>query len=530
MTLNILLGLPFWIGPVAVAAIVIANVVGSGMRSVTFVQAFQYWLKLTAIGDPCPDLAGFVRRRSPPLGGPLPPRVEERTTVAIHDRRRRPGGRARRGYRQRHPRRHARARRRITSAGESHAGRGTTVTLAAGAATPVVAGAPGTGEEMDRFRRRPGRCASAAIRCCSIIVATFLGTMGLPHVLVRFYTNPDGRAARRTALAVHRTAVGCFTLFPTLMGVFARLYVPQLLITGTADAAVLLMPQAAIGGPARATAGRAGGRRCHRRLPGHLVGSAGERRRGAGNRRAARSGARLPDGGPDRRRAAAAARARGVALELSRNVGLVFAVAASTLCPLLVLGIWWRGLTAAGAVCGLLAGGIASGAAAALTLVGGLDDTLLGGWPAVLAGYPAMFSVPLAFVVMIVASRITRAAIPADTSRVFARMHLPERLGHERRARSRRLTRAPFVARDRPLAARLDGLIALPSTHRLHVRKVSRSGRPEPGHSKAGVHQCHRHTLASKTRRRRIEPLSSKRRRARSFRSCEAGCAASCFR
>ena len=36
-------------------------------------------------------------------------------------------------------------------------------------------------------------------------------------------------------------------------------------------------------------------------------------------------------------------------LDLSRNVGLVFAVAASTLCPLLVLGIWWRGLTAAGA-------------------------------------------------------------------------------------------------------------------------------------------------------------------------------------
>ena len=38
-------------------------------------------------------------------------------------------------------------------------------------------------------------------------------------------------------------------------------------------------------------------------------------------------------------------------LELSRSVGLAFAVAASTLCPLLVLGIWWRGLTAAGAGC-----------------------------------------------------------------------------------------------------------------------------------------------------------------------------------
>jgi hypothetical protein len=38
---------------------------------------------------------------------------------------------------------------------------------------------------------------------------------------------------------------------------------------------------------------------------------------------------------------------------LSRNVGLVFAVAASTLCPLLVLGIWWRGLTSTGAISGL---------------------------------------------------------------------------------------------------------------------------------------------------------------------------------
>ena len=52
LTLNILLGLPFWIGPVAVAMIVTANVVGGGMRSITFVQAFQYWLKLTAIATP----------------------------------------------------------------------------------------------------------------------------------------------------------------------------------------------------------------------------------------------------------------------------------------------------------------------------------------------------------------------------------------------------------------------------------------------------------------------------------------------
>ena len=39
-------------------------------------------------------------------------------------------------------------------------------------------------------------------RTYALMIALFLGTMGLPHVLVRFYTNPDGRQARRTALIV----------------------------------------------------------------------------------------------------------------------------------------------------------------------------------------------------------------------------------------------------------------------------------------------------------------------------------------
>jgi Na+(H+)/acetate symporter ActP len=36
-------------------------------------------------------------------------------------------------------------------------------------------------------------------------------------------------------------------------------------------------------------------------------------------------------------------------LDVSLVVGLAFAVAASSFCPLLVLGIWWRGLTHIGA-------------------------------------------------------------------------------------------------------------------------------------------------------------------------------------
>ena len=57
------------------------------------------------------------------------------------------------------------------------------------------------------------------------------GGQGLPHVLVRFYTNPDGRAARRTTLIV-LCLLGGFYLFPTVYGALARVYTPDLLLTG----------------------------------------------------------------------------------------------------------------------------------------------------------------------------------------------------------------------------------------------------------------------------------------------------------
>ena len=107
-------------------------------------------------------------------------------------------------------------------------------------------------------------------------------------------------------------------------------------------------------------------------------------------------------------------------------VGLVFAVAASTLCPLLVLGIWWRGLTAPGAAIGLLVGGLTAAGATAVSTVGG---DLLSGWPAVILGFPAAVTVPLAFGAMILASLATAGRVPADVGRLFTRMHAPERFG-----------------------------------------------------------------------------------------------------
>ncbi len=425
LALKTLLGVPVWIGPLLVGTIVIANVVAGGMRSITFVQAFQYWLKLTAIAVPALALLALFVGGGGELGGPLPPTVHQQTTVAVDTNVvvhvAEPAGITVTGTLDGRPVEAVA----IGHAGEHTLGAGTTLTLAAGTATPVVAGAPSTGTEWIASGGGLGG-GHPLYQVVSIIVATFLGTMGLPHVLVRFYTNPDGRAARRTALAVV-ALLWLFYLFPTLLGVFARLYVPQLLITGTADAAVLLAPGAAIGGvggqllAALVAAGAIAAFLAT--SSGLLVSIAGAlatdvlRGRVRDFRVAAVIGGLIP--------IPLSLVVSG--LELSRSVGLAFAVAASTLCPLLVLGIWWRGLTVTGAACGLVVGGGVCGGAVTVAIAGGVDEHVLGGWPAVIVGYPAAVSVPLAFLTMVVVSRFTRAT--PNVAQIFARMHVPERLG-----------------------------------------------------------------------------------------------------
>ncbi|MFN6550177.1 cation acetate symporter [Mycolicibacterium septicum] len=425
LALKTLLGVPVWVGPLLVAAIVITNVVAGGMRSITFVQAFQYWLKLTAVAVPALALLGLFVSDRGELGGPLPPTVQQQTTVQIDTdvmvQVIEPAGITVTGDLDG---RHVESAR-ITAPGQHTLGAGTTLTLAAGAATPVVAGTPGTGGEWIASGGGLGG-GHPLYQVLSIIVATFLGTMGLPHVLVRFYTNPDGRAARRTALAVV-ALLSVFYLFPILLGVFSRLYVPQLLITGTADAAVLLAPGAAVGGiggqllAALVAAGAIAAFLAT--SSGLLISIAGAlatdvlRGRVRDFRIAAVVGGLIP--------IPLSLMVSG--LELSRSVGLAFAVAASTLCPLLVLGIWWRGLTAVGAACGLVVGGCVCGGAVLVAITGGVDDAVLGGWPAVMVGYPAAVSVPIAFLTMIVVSLFTRPT--PGVAQIFARMHVPERLG-----------------------------------------------------------------------------------------------------
>jgi Na+(H+)/acetate symporter ActP len=111
-------------------------------------------------------------------------------------------------------------------------------------------------------------------------------------------------------------------------------------------------------------------------------------------------------------------------LDVSQVVGLAFAVAASSFCPLLVLGIWWRGLTDVGAAAGILAGGGAAVGAVLLTVLG----PPLHGWAAALVGQPAAWTVPMAFAVMVTVSMATRRRAPADVGTTMLRLHAPEPL------------------------------------------------------------------------------------------------------
>ena len=115
--------------------------------------------------------------------------------------------------------------------------------LPAGAAVPVVERDTGAaGQEWATPVGGSGQRSPVFVY--SLLIATFLGTMGLPHILVRFYTNPDGPAARHTTVRV-LGLLGLFYLFPGIYGALGRALTPQLYITGSTDTVVLRLPQAA---------------------------------------------------------------------------------------------------------------------------------------------------------------------------------------------------------------------------------------------------------------------------------------------
>jgi Na+(H+)/acetate symporter ActP len=414
---------PQWVGAAGVMVIVTFNIYTGWMRSITVVQAFQYWIKLTALAVPVFVLlihhAAEDKGLRGSLGASASPSFAEATHVRLdHD--------VVVQVKEPMPLKvsidgHPVPETEIWSPGEHRVAKGTTLHFDANSRVPVISDAVIDNDTWLRPFSSP--VPSPLLATYSLILALMLGTMGLPHVLGRYYTNPDGLAARKTTLVV-LALLGVFYLFPVISGWLARLYVPQLLVTGNTDAALLLLPLAAWGGwPAQLLGGliAAGAFAAFVSAASGLVISV------AG----VLSSDVLPSRLRDFRVATLAAWSVPLAfalavssLDLAQGVGLAFAVAASSFCPLLVLGIWWRGLTDAGAAAGLLIGG-GLAAAAVLTAAAGV---LPPGWQQVLA-QPAVFTVPLTFLTMVVVSRRTRDRIPIDVTRILLRLHAPDQLG-----------------------------------------------------------------------------------------------------
>ncbi|MFL6137717.1 MAG: cation acetate symporter [Frankiaceae bacterium] len=423
LTLRTVTGAPRWAGPVLVACVVGANVSAGGMRGITFVQAFQFWLKMTAIAVPALVLLAIWHGRGTPLTAPHVPRFESATTVDVPSTVDvtvgRPVSVTAHGRVDGDP--HDGPLRLLTGRHEIAAG--TSLGFPAGSDVPHVSSVPAaTGAQWALPLH--GGDGHPLYATYSLILATFLGTMGLPHVLVRFYTNPDGRSARRTTLAVV-ALLGSFYLFPAVYGALGRAYAPQLLLTGQTDAVVLVLPGAVVGGPAGATLGAltaAGAFAAFLSTSSGLAVSV--------------AGVLAQDvlGGRVRSFRQATLIAVGVPLVLSlvtsrlpvsEVVGMAFAVAASSFCPLLLLGIWWRRLTAAGAVAGLVVAGGAAAAAVGADIAG----VAPGGWPGALLAQPAALTVPLAFAVMVAVSRATTHRAMPDVGRIMLTLHAPEALG-----------------------------------------------------------------------------------------------------
>ena len=432
ITLQWVLGTPYWVGVATLGVVVSGNIAMGGMKGITIVQCVQYWLKLCAIGIPALVLLvatghGPARNlapdRAPVFAQATVVHLAQTTDFTLP----RPARVTVTGVLGHRRLNHATV---LLCACRHVARPGTQIRFGAGAPVPASLSAPQPrGISWDSpFLAAGTGGAHPLVATYGIIIATFFGAIGLPHILVRFYTNPDGGAARRTTLIVV-LLLGTFYMFPALLAVLARLRAPQLSLSGDSDNIVLALPSLLLPGrPGELLAALVAAGAFAAFLStssGLLVSVAG-----------ALSHDFMGRGVTSFRwcAVAAGAVATGAALLIERFslallVGWAFAIAASSFCPLIVLGIWWRRLTAPGACAGIVVGGGACLAAILATMFGAAGR----GWSAVLLGQPAIWTLPLAFGVMIVVSLLTQAAVPSHVDQVLLRMHLPEALSWQPR-------------------------------------------------------------------------------------------------
>jgi len=432
---GILKGFPYWAGVVVVGTVITLNVALGGMKGITLVQAFQYWAKMFAISVPVFVLMAvhghYGRHLEANASGPAVATVSAPAGLA--------GGSADGSSR-------------TDPAGVQRA--------------PLPAKAPADPAWLNPFGPLTSKAAKAAkldqeasrpyalLYTYSLIIALVCGTAGLPHILVRFYTNPDGVAAKRTTMWV-MILIGVFYVFPPVFGAMGRNLLPALYegsgAKGT-DKIVLELPKALDtvlrGSESLPWGSILSGMTCAGAFAAFMSTFSGLL--------VSMTGALAHDvyGRILRPQSTAQERMRmfkwcavllGTVstllgcfveqLQINFMVGQAFAIAAASYFPLLFMSVWWRGMTMTGAATGMLTGGICALLTVALTNFSDLNWLPLAGfWAAhpllrILCEQPAIWCVPMAIGLMVAVSRLTAATVPADIRMKMLVLHAPEALG-----------------------------------------------------------------------------------------------------
>ncbi len=426
-------GLPYWVGVAVVGAVITLNVALGGMKGITLVQAMQYWMKMFAISVPVFVLMAVFGGYGKNLGA-----NDGRSLAAAMN----PVAE-------------------ISAPAVVGAGAGDATTAEETTRKPLPAKAPSDEAWIAPFGPLTTKAAKAAglsaeegrplslVYTYSLIIALVCGTAGLPHILVRFYTNPDGVAAKRTTMWV-MILIGVFYVFPPVMGVIGRNLLPELYAATGAkgtDKIVLELPRiinerygvwgSVLSGIACAGAFAA----FMSTFSGLLVSMTGALAHDVYGRML------RPNSSPEQRMKMFKFAAIGIGavsvllgsqveqLQINFMVGQAFAIAAASYFPLLFMSVWWRGMTMKGAATGMLGGGVA---ALICTTIINLSDLKIVDmskfWAAhpllrILCEQPAIWAVPLAIGLMIVVSKLTASQVPGDIRMKMLVLHAPEKLG-----------------------------------------------------------------------------------------------------
>lgn len=277
----------------------------------------------------------------------------------------------------------------------------------------------------------PGGLVSDPVSAISLGVALVFGTAGLPHILMRFFTVPDARAARKSVF-IATGLIGYFYLLTVIMGFGAIVFVsqnPDFLVDGALrggnNMAAIHLAEAAAGdlflgfisAVAFATilAVVSGLTLSGASAISHDLYASVLRRGRASEAETMRLSriASLVLG--------VLAVLLGMAFE-GQNVAymvlLAFAVAASVNFPVLFLSMYWRRLTTRGAVAG---GSVGLVTAIGCMILGPTVWVELLGHesPVFPYKYPALFSMLASFAVTMVVSVLDRSPAAAEEARAF---------------------------------------------------------------------------------------------------------------